>query len=175
MRFKKIKKRFLEKRFKTLLLEPIDKRKPIHEKITTVGILSIDSISTTHNLQELISETFEVRNTKIYSFRKYNKENESSYKHFSENDFDWKGNVLDTSLEAFLDTEFDLLITVFDQKNLYLEYVTLLSKATFKVGYAELNQALFDLEIQSSISDIPSYLDEVKKYLQILNRMDSHL
>ncbi|MFY0603322.1 MAG: hypothetical protein JXQ93_05200 [Flavobacteriaceae bacterium] len=171
MRFKKIKKRFLEKRFNTLLLKPISKAKPVHEKVTTVGILCHDSFFNRLNLQEMISEAFDVRNSKIYSFRSYHKEHQSSYKHFSENDFDWKGNITDTSLDTFLDTEFDLLITFFDKNNTYIEYVTLLSKASFKVGYAGVNQALFDLEIEFKNIEIQHYLEETKKYLKILNKL----
>ncbi len=172
MKFKKIKKRFLEKKYNALLKKPLLKNTPVHKKITTVGILSLDDISKRSNLQQLISDTLNVRNAKIYSFRSYSKDHESSYKHFSENDFDWKGTITDTSLKAFLDTEFDLLITFFSQKHLYLEYVTLLSKATFKVGNANLHEYLFDLEIRTEESDLSSYLGETKKYLQILGRMD---
>lgn len=171
MKFRKIKKRFIEKRYHALLKEPSTMKNPVHQKITTVGILCLDTISGNLNLQQLVSDTFDVRNPKIYSFRPYSKENEPSYKHFSENDFDWKGNSTDTSLKAFLDTEFDLLITFFDQKHLYVEYATLLSKATFKVGYAEVNEHLFDLEVKTEGKELSSYLNEVRKYLQILNRM----
>jgi len=175
MKFKKIKKRFLEKKYKALLKEPISKKEPVHRNITTVGILSVNSISMQEDLQERIANVLHVRNAKIYSFRPYSKENESSYKHFSENDFDWKGNITDSSLHAFLETEFDLLITFFDQRHLYLEYVTLLSKATFKVGHTVLNENLFDLEVNTENRDLVSYLNETKKYLQILGRMDKHL
>lgn len=172
MRFKKIKKRFLEKKYNALLKEPVLKNVQGHKNITTVGILSIDDISKKTNVQQLVCDTLGVRNTKIYSFRTYSKDNESSYKHFSENDFDWKGNITDTSLKAFLDTEFDLLITFFDKKHLYLEYVTLLSKATFKVGNAGLHENLFDLEVQTERTNLESYLIETKKYLIILGKME---
>lgn len=174
MKFKKLKKRFLEKKYNTLLKEPISRKEPVHKNITTVGILSLDSISSQTDLQELIANVLHVRNAKIYSFRPYSKENESSYKHFSENDFDWKGNITDTSLQAFLETEFDLLITFFNQKHLYLEYITLLSKATFKVGQVTLNEHLFDLEVNTESEDLSSYLNETRKYLQILSKMDKH-
>ncbi|MDT7833032.1 hypothetical protein RQM59_11610 [Flavobacteriaceae bacterium S356] len=172
MKFRKIKKRFLEKRYQSLLKEPEVKKKPVHQKVTTVGILGLETISQNVDLQQLVTNTFDVRNPKIYSFRAFSKDNESSYKHFSENDFDWKGNITDSSLQAFLDTEFDLLITFFDQKHLYAEYVTLLSKATFKVGYAEVDSRLFDMEVKTEGKDMDAYLNEVKKYLVILNRMD---
>jgi hypothetical protein len=174
MRFKKIKKRFLEKKYWSLLQNERPTPSPVHNTITTVGIVSTAEFTEGKDVQQLISENFNVRNTKIYSFRQYRKENEPSYKHFSENDFNWKGQITDSSLQAFLDTKFDLLITIFDQKNVYLEYVTLLSKATFKVGFSGINQLLFDLEIQANVSDLTSYTSEAKKYLQILNRMETN-
>lgn len=171
MKFKKIKRHFLEKKYNALLKNHIVNKQPIHKRITTVGILCTEDVYSNEDLQQLISNIFEVRNTKIYCFRNFSKENESSYKHFSENDFDWKGNVTDTSLQAFLDTKFDLLITFIGQKHMYLEYVTLLSKATFKVGYAGLNEDLFDMEVKVLGTDLPPYLYEVRKYLQVLDRI----
>lgn len=174
MKFKRIKKRFLEKKLKALLQEPASNKEPVHKNITTVGILSLEDVSLRTDLRQLISDTLNVRNAKIYSFRTFSKDNEPSYKHFSENDFDWKGNITDTSLKAFLDEEFDLLITFFDEKQLYMEYVTLLSKATFKVGYGGVNEHLFDMEVQTESSDLSSYLGETRKYLQILGRLEAN-
>lgn len=171
MRFKKIKKRFLEKKYRALLKYPAKPKDPVHKHITTVGILALNSISSQIDLQKQVADVFGVRNPKIYSFRSYDKEHSPSYKHFSENDFDWKNNITDSSLQAFLDTNFDLLITFFEPNNLYLEYVSLLSQASFKVGYANVNSRLFDLEIQVDHSDISTYLTEVKKYLGILDRL----
>lgn len=175
MRLKKIKKYFLERKYTALLKSPVSGKAPIHKKVTTVGILTIESISKRYDLQSLISKNFDVRNTKIYSYRPYHKENEPSYKHFSENDFDVRGKIKDAGFRDFLDTEFDLLITLFDKKHLYVEYATLVSKAAFKIGFARINQSLFDLEIRSRISDLETYLNEARKYLQILNKIDAEL
>lgn len=171
MRFKKIKKRFLQKKYQTLLKHPLRRKSPVHKHITTVGILALDSISSNVDLQQHVTDTFGVRNPKIYSFRNFSKDHTASYKHFSEEDFDWKGNITDSSLQAFLDADFDMLITFFERDHLYLAYATLSSKASLKVGYANVNSQLFDLEIQVDHADISTYLLEVKKYLTILDRL----
>ena len=48
----------------------------------------------------ILNQKFQFRNPKIYSFRKFSKGNQKSYKHFSEKDFNWRGDITDTSLHV---------------------------------------------------------------------------
>ena len=154
-----------------LVNNSINDRVTSNQKIHSVGILTEDVLFNERELQDLVIEKFALRNPKVYSFRKYSKDNESSYKHFSENDFNWKGAIVDTSLKSFLEESFDLLLCFYSKKNPYLEYVTLLSAAHFKVGFAEVNEHLFDLEISVKPDQIDDFFGEAKKYLSILAKL----
>ena len=125
----RLKHRNITKKIDKLFLASSNHRIDGGEKINTVGILSVDGISRMINIQDLVTSHLGLRNPKIYSFRKFDKNLESSYKHFSENDFNWKGEITDSSLLSFLEQPFDLLICFYTEKNMYLEYATLLSEA----------------------------------------------
>ncbi|MGY8911481.1 MAG: DUF6913 domain-containing protein [Flavobacteriales bacterium] len=45
------------------------------------------------------------------------------------------------------------------------------SKAKFKVGFAKVNQELYDLEIAEFPTNIESFLLELKKYLVVLGKL----
>ncbi|QMU65626.1 MAG: hypothetical protein GKR88_15955 [Flavobacteriaceae bacterium] len=165
----------MQKKINELLQKSIIKKISDRNTITSIGVLSTETLSKNMDLQSLIAENFQTKNSCYLNYRTYDKKNEFSEKYFSENSFDWKGCVIDEDLKSFLGKEFDVLITVFDQKNLYLEYTTLKSEAIFKVGIANINDSLFDLEIQTDFSDIHIYLNEVKKYLQILSKTRTNL
>jgi len=172
MNFKKIKKQFLQRKFnKILALEP-DSKTPTTKKIISVGILTTDEISSRFNLPQKVKTSLEgVRNVHIFSLRDFIKGEEKSFKHFTEKDINWKGKVLDTSLEVFLDTPFDLLIGYFDEKLLFLEYAVLKSNAEFKIGFSTINNQLFDMVIAEKYENIDSFLKEVYKYLHLLKKM----
>lgn len=141
------------------------------QKIKSVGIISRDNFSKQYDFSEILIQKFQRRNPKIYSYRKFSKDDIKSYKHFSEKDFNWKGQIMDTSLESFLEEPFDVLICFFSKKNMYLEYAVRASRARFKVGFSEVITSLYDLEIACDTSEIDVFFDEMKKYLEILKKL----
>lgn len=141
------------------------------KKISSVGILTTEALSSNQNLQAQVERILGVKNAKIYSFRKYHKTNEVSYKHFSEKDINWKGEYTEPSFHSFLEEPFDLLIGYFDSSNLYLEMAVLQSNATFKVGFSNIREALFDITISESTLHVDAFLQELKKYLVILEKL----
>ena len=146
-------------------------RNPTHKKIHTIGILSTDRISRMIDLQKMVTDHLELRNPKIYSYKKYHKDDVKSYKHFTENDFNWKGEVMDTSLQGFIEQPFDLLVCFFKEPPVFLEYAALLSKAIFKVGFADVNPELFDLQLSVNESEEKLFFEELKRYLIILDKL----
>ena len=86
------------------------------QKIKTVGIITLDCFSKEHDFSQILIQKLQRRNPKIYSYRKFSKDDQKSYKHFSEKDFNWKGDILDTSLKSFLEERFDLLICFYAKK-----------------------------------------------------------
>ena len=94
-----------------------------------------------------------------------------SYKYFSEKDFNWKGEPKNKFFKSFIEEPHDLLIGYFNKNNLYIENAVLRSNAKFKVGFANVNQALYDMEIAEYPTKVESFLSELKKYLIIMNKL----
>jgi len=140
-------------------------------KISSVGILSTEGISKMIDLQDLAISKLYIRNPKIYSYRKYDRGQEVSYKHFSENDFNWRGEVINPSLQSFIEQPFDMLICFYEDNNLFLEYVAHESKANLKVGFAEVHQKLFDIELLVNELQEELFFTELYKYLNILGKV----
>ncbi|WP_299052340.1 hypothetical protein [uncultured Polaribacter sp.] len=169
--FHKLKEARLKKR---LLKEILNKQSVISQpikEIKKVGILTLDSISNNQDLQAEVETVFGVRNSKMFSFRNFEKLQESSYKHFTEKEFDWSGNIINPSFQNFIQEPFDLLICVYNSSHLYLELATVLSEADFKVGFSGVNSELFEIEVVEQITSVNSFLTEIKKYLQILKKL----
>ena len=143
----------------------------VNKKVLSVGILTKEEFYVQFDLQKAVIDQLALRNPKIYSYRKFDKHKEQSYKHFTEKDLNWKAEVTEPSFHNFLNEPFDLLICYFNKPDCILEYVTLLSKATFKVGFAGVNADLFDLEIALPTGDTKVFFFEVQKYLKILKKI----
>ncbi len=167
----KLKNHFIQKEIDRLRIRDHNNRVVDGKKINSVGIITSIVIEEKLGLQSLVTEKLNLRNPKIYTYRKYDKNDEKSYKHFSEKDFNWRGHIVDSSLLSFLEEPLDLLICFYPQKHTYLEYATIASQATFKIGYAGIHPGLFDLEISVKENQIDDFFSEIKKYLEILNKL----
>ena len=168
----KFKENFLFKKYQKELQQLVTYKTPNDKKIHSVAILTTERLSYDLNLIEIIKEELpSVRNVHLYSFRDFKKSDEKTYKHFTERDIDWRGRVKDPSFESFLENPFDLLIAFFDQKQLYLEYAALQSKATFKIGFNNVNNQLFDIVIDEKPNNLDSFAKTMKKYLDLLGKI----
>lgn len=167
MIFSKIKEYFLRKE----LEQSPNTNKSIvdNQKIHKIGILTLKESNEVYDFKEKIKKVFpKTRSVHQYIYRSFNKSDEKSYYFFSENDFDWKGKIKDASLQSFVDESFDVLICYFDTNNIFLESLVKQSQSNFKIGFSNVNQSLFDLEISVPIEEVDNFNTEVKKYLQIL-------
>lgn len=171
MNLSKFKQAILKKRFDKSLSENIKSRVVSQKEIISVGILTTEEISLKVDIHKEIETILSVRNSKIYNFRDYNKLDEPSYKHFSENDINWKGEFIEPSFQNFLEQPFDLLIGFYNKNNLYLENATLQSKATFKVGFTNVNSSLYEIEISENLDNVTEFCKELKKYLVVLKKL----
>lgn len=88
----------------------------------------------------------------------------------SENDFNLFGKVKSEQLKKIMEQSFDLLLN-YTTDNLYLNYLTVLSKASFKVGYANSDARLYNFMIAVNDTDETVFNSELKKYLKILNKI----
>ncbi|MGB0881065.1 MAG: DUF6913 domain-containing protein [Polaribacter sp.] len=169
--FAKQKYKVLNNRFNKRVLKSAKNRVVSDKEIRSVGILTTDEISSKIDLQKEIEAALNLKNAKIYSYRKFDKLHEVSYKHFSEKDIDWNGKFTQQSFQSFLEQPFDLLIGYFNKNNLYLETAVLQSNATFKAGFSKVNSNLYELEILGNYANILQFTSELKKYLQILKKL----
>jgi len=89
---------------------------------------------------------------------------------FLEKDFSWNGKLQSKDVKSFLDNPFDMLIDYTKSSTIYKKYLVAKSKAKFKVGYANIDERLYDLMIAVK-DDISLFNEELIKYLKILNKL----
>lgn len=166
-----MKKSFIKKRFHKLLLENEQNRVVSNEEVYTVAILISAELSKFISVQEEAERILDIGNMRTYRYRPFSKNQVRSYKYYTEKDFNWKGEPKKGPFKDFIEEPFDLLIGYFNKNNLYLENAVLRSKAKFKVGFAKVNQGLYDLEIAESPNKVESFLSELKKYLLVLQKL----
>lgn len=165
-----MKKSFVNRRFQKLLLEKEANRIVDSGKIKTIGIISSDEISRWIDIKKEVDSIYNT-DAKIFSFLSSTKNKSENTLHFSEKSFGWKGQVKETSLKTFLEEPFDLLVGYFNKKNLYTELAVLHSNAKFKAGISKVNQQLYDIEINEYPKNTVRFLTELKRYLEILNKI----
>lgn len=90
---------------------------------------------------------------------------------FSHHDLSWSSSFYNAEVTYFIDQKFDLLINYYDNEKLPLLLATNLSKATFKVGFSEINKKLNHFIINSKIAEVKIFVEELFKYLKILNKI----
>ncbi|WP_445752890.1 DUF6913 domain-containing protein [Polaribacter sp.] len=166
-----MKKAFLKKKFVKLLVDKENTRVVSDKEIVSVGVIASQKISNFIQIEEEIKKTLGFENVKVVTFLDYDKKNHHAQFYFSDKDVDWSGAFQQTALRDFLNEPLDLLIGYFNTNNVFLEMAVLKSKATFKVGFSEVNQQLYDMEIAEIPSKIDNFLNELKKYLVILKKM----
>lgn len=90
---------------------------------------------------------------------------------FTSKDFGWYGKINNEELKSILTKKYDLLINYSKVDNLYNNLLLLHSKAAFKVGFANLDNRFYNLLIDCKSSEIELFTKELKKYLEILNKI----
>ena len=109
---------------------------------------------------------------KIIAFTDDDKFESSQWEtYFSPKDFGWKGKINNIDLQAFIDEDYDVLISYYKNESLQLNHITAASKANLKVGLARNDERLYDLIIDVQTKEIETFKTEFKKYLNILNKL----
>lgn len=110
--------------------------------------------------------------TKIITFVEDNKITDKLWDtYFSPKDFRWNGTIKNTELQNFVDTQFDVLLSFYNQHSIELNLVTASSNANFKVGISNENLKLYDFVINVKSSQFELFKIELKKYLTVLNKL----
>jgi nitrogenase subunit NifH len=90
---------------------------------------------------------------------------------FSNKDLSWSGSFDNADVNYFVEQKFDLLINYYDTEKLPLLLVSNLSKASFKVGFSEIDKRLNHFIINTSSDKYSVFVDELFKYLKILKKI----
>ncbi|GGH00299.1 hypothetical protein GCM10011416_18450 [Polaribacter pacificus] len=172
MGFLKFKEQSIRKKFEKQLQTALQNHTTSAKQVQKVGILAFDELSSVIDITRLLEEGLEnAKHFHLFSYRPYDKNAPKSYKHFSEKDINRRGEFTDPSIQQFLETPFDILIGFYNHSNLYLEMATLQSKAMFKIGFAGVNDQLFDLVISENPLKTESFISEIVKYLTLLKKI----
>jgi len=109
---------------------------------------------------------------KVIAFTKDDKYESNQWDtHFNPKDFGWKGKINNIDLQSFIDESYDCLISYYKKDVLELDLITAMSKAKFKVGLSRGEERLYDLIIDVKPKEIEVFKKELKKYLNILNKL----
>ena len=109
---------------------------------------------------------------KIVAFTKDDKYEGSQWEtYFSPKHFGWKGKINSIDLQSFIDEPFDVLVSYYKNETPELNLITAASKANLKVGLSRNDERFYDLIIDVDPKDIKTFKNELKKYLNILNKL----
>lgn len=142
--------------------------------IKTVGIIFDETYFYEKEalVNELIQNGISENDIKILVFKDKIKKNEVfDYPIFSNKDLSWRGDVAKKEVKDFVNEPFDLLINYYDTEKVALVSVSHLSKASFKVGFASIDKRLNHFMINTNAENYKVFMDELFKYLKILNKI----
>ena len=142
--------------------------------IKTVGIIFDESYFYEREdlVKELILKGIDEKDIKVLVFKDKIKKNEVfDYPIFSNKDLSWTGTVGKKEVKDFIKEPFDLLINYYDIEKVALLLVSHLSKASFKVGFAAIDKRLNHFMIDTNAENYKVFMDELFKYLKILNKI----
>ena len=86
-------------------------------------------------------------------------------------EFTFRGEIHSQNAREFLDFPFDVLIGFYNGKHEFLSAMVAQSNAKFKIGFNGADERLFDLLLTVDIKKPQLFKSEVKKYLQIFNKI----
>jgi hypothetical protein len=81
------------------------------------------------------------------------------------------GEIVNSKVELFLNTDFDLLINYHDFEKAPLVYASYLSKSKFKIGFTTQDKIVNQFMINTNPNNVQLFIDELFKYLKILNKI----
>ena len=166
------KKRILHKNFQKKLHALAHTRVASSKKIQTIGVLTTDALSSQLDISDDLKHRFKgVTSIQMYSFKKSLKNTSTDDCFFTEKDFNWLGGINNVNFQSFLETPFDLLIGYFDKQHLFLELAMFKSVATFKIGFSNVNDALYDMIVHETTEHVVAVNGLIEKYLKILKKL----
>jgi hypothetical protein len=142
--------------------------------IKTVGIIFDESYFYEKEdlVKELVKNGILEENIKVLVFKdKVKKKEVFDYPVFSYTDLTWNGRIEKKEVNDFVAETFDLLINYYDTEKSALLLVSHLSRASFKVGFSVVDKRLNHFMINTNADNYKVFIDELFKYLRILNKI----
>ena len=144
------------------------------EPVQSIGIIIDDRFL--NELSGLIDEikNFGFNGTQIeyVVFKERIKKDETfDYSVFSYKDINWNGRFLPSKVADFCLKRFDLLISYYTDEKAALLLATHCSKASFKVGFSEVDNRLHHFMIKEDPKHYSVFVEELFKYLKILKKI----
>jgi hypothetical protein len=166
-------KRFLLK--KTLKKQLCNvKEESLTSPITTVGLIVDEShfLETAALKREIISNGISENNIRVIVYRDVLK-SKAVYSEpvFGIKDLNFKNEFTQPALKDFLTEEFDLLINYYNEEKPFLLLLTHKAKAKFKTGFSTVDKRLNHLLINVEPENYKGYVQELFRYLKILNKI----
>lgn len=174
MIFKKLKQRSLKKNLDTHLKNR--DTSGVNFKVKTIGFLVDEAHDFNFEKFYDVFKDFNVKHkdVKVFSFVESKKKLPSLRQNQVQNkDFDWKGNLHNQNAQEFLDKELDVLVGYYTKRHEILDVLVAASNARFKVGFHGADERLYDLLLDVPFKDFNVFKSELKKYLQVLGKIDS--
>ena len=145
-----------------------------NSKVKRIGVLFNAEELTNVPVFNTLAEGLNINktNVEVIAFKsQVDKEEKVFSPTYTLKDVGWKGNIKETTLKQFLNVEFDVLISYYKNDTTPLKLLTVASKSKFKVGILETDERINDLIIKTEINDFKTFTSELKKYLNILNKI----
>ena len=168
----KIKDFWVKKIVKKSLSNP--KHTASTNSIKTVGIIIDESCFDKKEelIKELVKNSIQQQEIQILVFRDLIKNKETfNYSTFSYKNLNWNATFDKNEVNAFINCDFDLLISYYDVEKAPLLQVTHLSKAKFKIGFESVDKKLNQFMIATKVENYKVFIEELFKYLKILNKI----
>ncbi len=120
----------------------------------------------------LVENGLPVNQIKFIVFKNQIKKTETfDYPVFSYKNINWSSHFEKNEISNFISYPFDLLINYYDQEKAPLILATNDSKASFKVGFSSVDNRLNHFMIDLNPENSKIFIDELFKYLKILNKI----
>lgn len=168
-------KGFKRKSAKKILEKQLNVARVIsNQKIKTVGVLVDATVVQNFEFQKELANLFGISAGSIQVLYYHPNKKEALLK--GENvvydaALGFGGKVNHEIASTFLDTPFDALLNYYTEDKLLLNLISVSSKAKFKIGFVGCHELMNDFAVKTTLNDIRTFTEELKKYLPILNQI----
>ncbi|MCB0515365.1 MAG: hypothetical protein R2798_02800 [Chitinophagales bacterium] len=137
-----------------------------------VGILFDATDITQHNVYIKFADSLkkEGKQVKLLGYIHGNANAVFNFDAFGNKNINWYHIPAGNNIQSFIENSFDILINAYFEENLSLEYISLLSRAKFRVGaYQQIHEQISDFMVQMKPEqNIQAFFDAINHYLHTL-------